>query len=272
MEKAKNIVLVICGTILFFGSRAAYGTWMYIIVWAIGVAMLVFGIVGLHKNRSNRKAEASKRDPAENGFYDPNCHVSNNYEQPPEAHRSRKTVKITIIGFAAFSLIIGIITTANYDPSKANRMTDEERQEMLDLIPPAPIPIGTQAFFSTSDEEEVQALARIACVYAQGYYGTNCLVYCGDQIYIYAIDETVASFDLDNWDSATADAMQLYDSILKRRQQTDCYRGVNIILCADTSGESCLYVQHNKEVLYNALDKIKELHPERFEDVSNLDT
>lgn len=147
MEKAKNIVLVVCGVMLFFGSQAAYGTWLYIIVWAIGVAMLVFGIVGLHKNRSNRKAEASKRDPAENGFYDPNCHVSNNYEQPPEAHRSRKTVKIIIIGFAAFSLIIGIITTANYDPSKANRMTDEERQEMLDLIPPAPIPIGTQAFF-----------------------------------------------------------------------------------------------------------------------------
>ena len=63
MEKAKNIVLVVCGIMLFFGSQAAYGTWLYIIVWAIGVAMLVFGIVGLHKNRSNRKAEASKGIP-----------------------------------------------------------------------------------------------------------------------------------------------------------------------------------------------------------------
>lgn len=272
MEKARNIVLLVCGIMLVLGSRAAYGTWLYIIVWAIGVTMLVFGILGLSKGRNNRKAEANKSDSAENGFYDPNYHINNNVEQSPETHRSRKTVKIIIIGFAVFSLIVGFITTVHYDPSKANRMTDEERQEMLDLIPPAPIPIGTQAFFSTSDEEEVQALARIACVYAQGYYGTNCLVYCGDQIYIYAIDETVASFDLDNWDSATADAMQLYDSILKRRQQTDCYRGVNIILCSDTSGESSLYVQHNNEVLYNALDKIKELHPERFEDVSNLDT
>lgn len=147
MEKAKNIVLVVCGIMLFFGSQAAYGTWLYIIVWAIGVTMLVFGTLGLSKGRNNRKAEANKSDSAENGFYNPNYHINNNVEQSPETHRSRKTVKIIIIGFAVFSLIVGFITTVHYDPSKANRMTDEERQEMLDLIPPAPIPIGTQAFF-----------------------------------------------------------------------------------------------------------------------------
>ena len=51
MEKAKNIVLVVCGIMLFFGSQAAYGTWLYLFAWAAGVGMLIFGVYGLAKNR-----------------------------------------------------------------------------------------------------------------------------------------------------------------------------------------------------------------------------
>ena len=40
MEKAKNIVLVVCGVMLFFGSQAAYGTWLYLFAWAAGVCIV----------------------------------------------------------------------------------------------------------------------------------------------------------------------------------------------------------------------------------------
>ena len=56
MEKAKNIVLVVCGIMLFFGSQAAYGTWLYLFAWAAGVGMLIFGIYGLAKNRKHKNA------------------------------------------------------------------------------------------------------------------------------------------------------------------------------------------------------------------------
>ena len=56
MEKAKNIVLVVCGVMLFFGSQAAYGTWLYLFAWAAGVGMLIFGIYGLAKNRKRENA------------------------------------------------------------------------------------------------------------------------------------------------------------------------------------------------------------------------
>lgn len=56
MEKAKNIVLVVCGIMLFFGSQAAYGTWLYLFAWAAGVGMLIFGIYGLAKNRKHENA------------------------------------------------------------------------------------------------------------------------------------------------------------------------------------------------------------------------
>ena len=56
MEKAKNIVLVVCGIMLFFGSQAAYGTWLYLFAWAAGVGMLIFGIYGLAKNRKRENA------------------------------------------------------------------------------------------------------------------------------------------------------------------------------------------------------------------------
>lgn len=56
MEKAKNIVLVVCGIVLFFGSQAAYGTWLYLFAWAAGVGMLIFGIYGLAKNRKRENA------------------------------------------------------------------------------------------------------------------------------------------------------------------------------------------------------------------------
>lgn len=57
MEKAKNIVLVVCGIMLFFGSQAAYGTWLYLFAWAAGVGMLIFGIYGLAKNRKRENAK-----------------------------------------------------------------------------------------------------------------------------------------------------------------------------------------------------------------------
>lgn len=56
MEKAKNIVLVVCGIMLFFGSQAAYGTWLYLFAWAAGVGMLILGIYGLAKNRKHKNA------------------------------------------------------------------------------------------------------------------------------------------------------------------------------------------------------------------------
>lgn len=56
MEKAKNIVLVVCGIMLFFGSQAAYGTWLYLFAWVAGVGMLIFGIYGLAKNRKHKNA------------------------------------------------------------------------------------------------------------------------------------------------------------------------------------------------------------------------
>ena len=59
MEKAKNIVLVICGTILFFGSRAASAFWLYIFAWLAGISMLIAGIVGLAQmGKKKREAEA----------------------------------------------------------------------------------------------------------------------------------------------------------------------------------------------------------------------
>ncbi len=56
MEKAKNIVLVVCGIMLFFGSQAAYGTWLYLFAWVAGVGMLILGIYGLAKNRKHKNA------------------------------------------------------------------------------------------------------------------------------------------------------------------------------------------------------------------------
>lgn len=56
MEKAKNIVLVVCGIMLFFGSQAAYGTWLYLFAWAAGVGMLILGIYGLAKSRKRENA------------------------------------------------------------------------------------------------------------------------------------------------------------------------------------------------------------------------
>ena len=56
MEKAKNIVLVVCGIMLFFGSQAAYGTWLYLFAWVAGVGMLILGISGLAKNRQPKTA------------------------------------------------------------------------------------------------------------------------------------------------------------------------------------------------------------------------
>lgn len=56
MEKANNIVLVVCGIMLFFGSQAAYGTWLYLFAWVAGVGMLILGIYGLAKNRKHKNA------------------------------------------------------------------------------------------------------------------------------------------------------------------------------------------------------------------------
>lgn len=56
MEKAKNIVLVVCGIMLFFGSQEAYGTWLYLFAWVAGVGMLILGIYGLAKNRKHKNA------------------------------------------------------------------------------------------------------------------------------------------------------------------------------------------------------------------------
>lgn len=59
MEKAKNVVLVVCGTILFFGSRAASAFWLYIFAWLAGISMLIAGIVGLAQmGKKKREAEA----------------------------------------------------------------------------------------------------------------------------------------------------------------------------------------------------------------------
>ena len=56
MEKAKNIVLVICGIMLFFGSQAANAFWLYIFA---GIIMLIAGIVGLAQmGKKRREAEA----------------------------------------------------------------------------------------------------------------------------------------------------------------------------------------------------------------------
>lgn len=56
MEKAKNIVLVVCGIMLFFGSQAAYGTWLFLFAWVAGVGMLILSIYGLAKNRKHKNA------------------------------------------------------------------------------------------------------------------------------------------------------------------------------------------------------------------------
>lgn len=59
MEKAKNIVLVICGIMLFFGSQAANAFWLYIFAWLAGIIMLIAGIVGLAQmGKKRREAEA----------------------------------------------------------------------------------------------------------------------------------------------------------------------------------------------------------------------
>lgn len=59
MEKAKNIVLVVCGIMLFFGSQAANAFWLYIFAWLAGISMLIAGIVGLAQmGKKKREAEA----------------------------------------------------------------------------------------------------------------------------------------------------------------------------------------------------------------------